>query len=102
MYKRQVVAHFSAADGDPAETTVGLNYQWQVKQYGETAWSNITGATAATYNSNSTIQADDADEFRVAITYAGATPVYSNSAVLSVQTGNTVVSNFTPDQIFQQ
>ena len=97
-----VVAHFSAADGDPAETIVGLNYQWQVKQYGETAWANITGATAATYNSNATIQADDADEFRVAITYAGATPVYSNSAVLSVQTGNTVVSNFDPSQIFQQ
>ena len=38
------------------ETIDGLNYQWQVKQYGETAWANITGATAATYNSGTRIR----------------------------------------------
>ena len=97
-----VVAVFNATDGDPVNTTEGLNYQWQKKDYGSTTWSNITGATAATYDTNATIQADDGDEYRVAITYAGATPVYSNSAVLTVQTGNTVVQNFVPNQIFQQ
>ena len=50
---------------------------------------------------NNTQQADDGDEYRVAITAAGATPVYSLSAILSVQTGATVITaNFTPDQIF--
>lgn len=81
--------------------TTSLNYQWQRKQYGETNWANITGSTSATYTSNSAEQADDGDEFRVAATAAGATPVYSNSVILTVQTGATVISNFNPTQIFQ-
>ena len=77
-----------------------LNYQWQKKEYGTQIWSNIIGANQATYNTSNAAQADDGDEYRVAITAAGATPVYSLSAILTVQTGATVISNFTPDQIF--
>ena len=77
-----------------------MNYQWQKKEYGTQTWSNIIGANQSTYNTNATVQADDGDEYRVAITAAGATPVYSLSAILSVQTGATVVSNFTPNLIF--
>ena len=80
--------------------TSAMNYQWQKKEYGTQTWSNIIGANQATYLTNPTTQADDSDEYRVAITAAGATPVYSLSAILSVQTGATVISNFTPDQIF--
>ena len=68
-----------------------LNYQWQKKEYGTTTWSNIIGANQATYNTNNAAQADDGDEYRVAITAAGATPVYSLSAILTVQTGATVI-----------
>ena len=81
--------------------TTPLNYQWQRKQYGETNWANITGATAALYSSASAEQADDGDEFRVAITAAGASPIYSNSVILTVQTGATIISNFLPTQLFQ-
>ena len=77
-----------------------MNYQWQKKEYGTQTWSNIIGANQATYFTNPTTQADDSDEYRVAITAAGATPVYSLSAILSVQTGATVITGFTPDQIF--
>ena len=77
-----------------------LNYQWQKKEYGTQTWSNIIGANQSTYNTNNAAQADDGDEYRVAITAAGATPVYSLSAILTVQTGATVISNFTPDLIF--
>jgi len=77
-----------------------LNYQWQKKDYGTTVWSNIIGANQATFTTISAAQADDGDEYRVAITAAGATPVYSNSAILTVQTGATVLSNFSPAQIF--
>ena len=97
-----VIAVFNAEDGDPVGTTEGLNYQWQKKNYGETNWTNITGANQATYNTGIANQADDSDEYRVAITYAGATPVYSNAAVLTVQTGATVISNFVPTSIFSQ
>jgi hypothetical protein len=77
-----------------------LNYQWQKKDYGTQTWTNIIGANQATYNTGNTTQSDDGDEYRVAITAAGATPVYSLSAILSVQTGATVISNFNPTQIF--
>ena len=77
-----------------------MNYQWQKKEYGTQTWSNIIGAKQATYNTGNTAQADDGDEYRVAITASGATPVYSLSAVLSVQTGATVISNFNPTLIF--
>ena len=77
-----------------------LNYQWQKKEYGTQTWLNIIGANQATYNTGNTVQSDDGDEYRVAVTAAGATPVYSLSAVLSVQTGATVISNFSPVQIF--
>ena len=77
-----------------------MNYQWQKKDYGTTVWSNIIGANQATFTTISAAQADDGDEYRVAITAAGATPVYSNSAILTVQTGATVLSNFSPAQIF--
>ena len=88
-----------SADGSVG--TTALNYQWQRKQYGETNWVNITGQTNAVYASNAAVQADDGDEFRVAITAAGAQPTYSNSVILTVQTGATIISGFTPTQIFQ-
>jgi hypothetical protein len=95
-----VLATFNLSS-DGSVGTTPLNYQWQRKQYGETTWANITGATNSVYTTASAEQADDGDEFRVAITAAGASPVYSNSVILSVQTGATVISNFSPTQIFQ-
>tara|TARA_B100000287_G_scaffold183671_1_gene173701 strand:+ start:379 stop:19995 length:19617 start_codon:yes stop_codon:yes gene_type:complete len=77
-----------------------MNYQWQKKEYGTQTWSNIIGANQSTYNTGNTVQADDGDEYRVAITASGATPVYSLSAILTVQTGATVISNFSPTMIF--
>ena len=94
-----VVADFVRAS-DSALNTTTLNYQWQKKDYGTTTWTNIIGGNQLAYPTGATTQQDDGDEYRVAITAAGATPVYSFSAILSVQIGTTVISNFTPDQIF--
>ena len=94
-----VVAEFRRAS-DGAINTTTLNYQWQKKEYGQTAWTNIIGANASTFPTGVTTQQDDGDEYRVAITAAGATPVYSNSAILSVQIGTTIIANFSPAQIF--
>jgi hypothetical protein len=95
-----IVAQFINSSDNQIGSTA-LNYQWQRKQYGETNWANITGSTSATYTSLTAEQADDGDEFRVAVTAAGATPIYSNSVILTVQTGATVINNFNPTQIFQ-
>ena len=77
-----------------------MNYQWQKKEYGTTTWTNIIGANQATFSTNATTQSDDGDEYRAAVTAAGATPVYTLSAILTVQTGATVITNFVPTQIF--
>lgn len=77
-----------------------LNYQWQKKDYGTSEWVNIQGATSPTYITGATTQADGGDEYRVGITAAGATPVLSNSAVLGINLGATVIVGFTADQIF--
>jgi len=94
-----VVGEFRRAS-DGAINTTTLNYQWQKKEYGQTSWSNIVGANSAIFNTGITTQQDDGDEYRVAITAAGATPVYSYSAILSVQIGTTIITNFSPAQIF--
>ena len=94
-----MVAEFVRAS-DQAINTTTLNYQWQKKDYGTTVWSNIIGGNQATFNTGNSTQQDDGDEYRVAITAAGATPVYSFSAILSVQIGTTVISNFNPADIF--
>lgn len=95
-----VIADFIVAATNLVGTTP-LNYQWQRKQYGETNWTNITGSTSFIYTSASAVQADDGDEFRVAITAAGATPIYSNAVILTVQTGATILTDFDPADIFQ-
>ena len=77
-----------------------LNYQWQKKEYGTQTWSNIIGANQSVFSTNNAAQSDDGDEYRVAITAAGATPVYSLSAILTVQTGATIIVGFSPTQIF--
>lgn len=77
-----------------------IAYQWQKKDYGTTEWINIDGATSPTYITPATTQADGGDEYRVGITSPGATPVLSNSAVLGINIGATVIYGFTADQIF--
>lgn len=67
-----------------------LAYQWQIQQEGAGAWTNISGATAASYTTGATATGDgagatDGDAYRVVITAgAGATPVTSNAATLTV------------------
>ena len=95
-----VTANFIINNSDQIGTTP-LNYQWQRKEYGETDWNNITGANQQVYTTAPAAQSDDGDEYRVAITAAGANPVYSNSIIFTVQTGASILIDFDPSQIFQ-
>jgi hypothetical protein len=93
----QIASFTVVASVDNSST---LNYQWQKKDYATTTWFNIPGANQATYTTLPTQQVDNEDEYRVVITAIGCIPVYSNSAILSVQTGATVLAAFSPVQIF--
>jgi hypothetical protein len=67
-----------------------LAYQWQIQQEGAGAWANITDATSTSYTTGATATGDgagatDGDKYRVVVSAgAGATPVTSDAATLTV------------------
>ncbi|MBI3138626.1 MAG: peptidase [Sphingobacteriales bacterium] len=72
--------------GVTATTGVGtLTYQWQLSINGGSSWSNITGATSATFAQPSIPAGQNGYRFRVVVT-AGCGSVTSNGAVLTVNT----------------
>lgn len=67
----------------PATT---LTYQWQKQEAGAGAWSNVTGATSASYTTPVLTVADDStDKYRVVVSAANADSVTSDAATLTVQ-----------------
>lgn len=70
-----------------ATTTDGtLSYQWQKQEGGAGAWSNIVGATSASYTTGVLTVADDnTDKYRVVVSVTNGTPVTSSAATLTVQ-----------------
>lgn len=69
-----------AAEG---EADGGVTYQWQRSNNGGTTWTNISGATSATYGGIAVSYTDDAAMFRCAITGDGQT-LFTTSADLTV------------------
>ena len=69
----------SAVGGAP------LGYQWQVSTDGGATWTNITGATAATY-SFTAVAGDNGNRFRANVTSACPQVATSNSATLTITT----------------
>ncbi len=72
-------ASFSvAATGNPSPT-----YQWQSKTSGATAFSNLTGATAASYTLTNAQMANSGTQFRALVSNSAGS-VASNAATLTV------------------
>lgn len=66
--------------------TGALTYQWQKQESGAGAWTNISGATSASYTTGATTVADDnTDKYRVLVSLAGADTKTSNAATLTVE-----------------
>ena len=64
-----------------------LSYQWQKQEAtNTTTWTNISGATSASYTTGATtVLADNGDKYRVVVSATlGAVTVTSNSATLTV------------------
>lgn len=60
-------------------------YQWQKQEAGTRTWSNIVGATSATYTTGALTVADDSgDKYRVVIGAADSRQIYSAVANLVV------------------
>jgi hypothetical protein len=74
----QTVTFTVAVSGAPAPTI-----QWQKSIDGGTTWTNIVGATAATYTTAATVLADNGTKFRCVATNSAGT-MNSNAATLTV------------------
>jgi hypothetical protein len=65
--------------------TGSMTYQWQKQESGSSTWSNISGATSASYTTGALTVADDnGDKYRVVISGSAAKSVTSRSATLTV------------------
>lgn len=89
-----VLVDLSESLTDTATFTVSVTgvgdatYQWQKQEAGIGDWTNITGATSASYTTGTlTVASDDGDNYRVVISSATASnsPLTSAVATLTVQ-----------------
>ncbi len=68
-----------------AGSGTGVIYQWQVSSNGGTSWTNISGATAATYTVTSAPSASNGNLYHVLMSNSTCTtPTVSNAAALTV------------------
>lgn len=62
-----------------------LTYQWQKQESGASTWSNISGATSASYTTGALTVADDnGDKYRVVVSGTATSSVTSSTATLTV------------------
>ena len=61
-----------------------ITYQWQVSTNGGTSWTDIAGATSATYAIASTTTALNGNQYRVSISTCAAGGLTSNAVTLTV------------------
>jgi hypothetical protein len=91
----QTVCSPSPASFTNAAVGTGLSYQWQVSTAAVPAFTNITGATNATYTIAATAAADNGNKYRVNIfsTCSPTTPTTSSEVLLTVNTPVTISQN---------
>jgi hypothetical protein len=80
-----------ACVGNNASFTVGatgssLTYQWQVSTDAGVTYTNITGATAATYSITGLVATENNNRYRVNVFSCTPTPITSAAATLTVNT----------------
>jgi hypothetical protein len=71
-----------------APSGTNWTYQWQMAAAGSTNWTDVGGATGATYTTPSLTMDNDQQQYRVVVTMAdGTTKVTSNPVTLTVNAG---------------
>lgn len=74
--------------GPSAPSGTDWTYQWQMAAAGTTNWTDVGGATGATYTTPSLTMDNDGQQYRVVVTMAdGTTKVTSNPVTLTVNAG---------------
>ena len=88
----QTVCSPNGASFSVAASGLGLTYQWQVSTNGGTSYTDIAGATGATYSIAATTGALNGNRYRVNVfsTCSPTTPTVSAAALLTVNTPATI------------
>jgi hypothetical protein len=91
----QTVCSPSPASFTTAGIGTGLSYQWQVSTTAVPTFTNITGATNATYTVATSAATDNGNKYRVNIfsTCSPTIPTTSNEVLLTVNTPVTISQN---------
>jgi extracellular elastinolytic metalloproteinase len=76
-----------------------LTYQWQVSTNGGSTWTDITGATAATYNIATTTVALNGNQYRVNISTCAAGGLTSNAVTLLVNSSVVITGQPTAQSV---
>ena len=84
----------SISDGDSAD----INYQWQLSLDDGNNFSSISGANSATYTTPTLTAQFDEYQYRVLLSAAGATNVFTNAAILQVETVTVSVTSNPDDE----
>lgn len=74
-------------------TGSAITYQWQVSTDGGTNYSDISGATAATYTIASTVLSQNNNRYRCVVSGACAPAATSTAAILTLSAAPTITSN---------
>jgi Secretion system C-terminal sorting domain len=90
----QVVCEGSGASFTAAASGTGLTYQWQLSTNSGGTWTNIGGATNATYSTGAAAFAMNGNQYRCIISNGVCpTPGTSDAAILTVNTLPAITSN---------
>jgi extracellular elastinolytic metalloproteinase len=90
----QIVCEGSGASFTAAASGAGLTYQWQLSTNSGGTWTNIGGATNATYSTGATTFAMNGNQYRCIISNGVCpTPGTTNAATLTVNTLPIVTTN---------
>ncbi len=91
---RQFDVAATLSDGDNSDIT----FQWQLSIDDGSNWSNIGGATSASYTTPTLTSQYDEYQYRCYLSAPGASNVFSNAAVLQVETVQVTVTSHPSDQ----
>ncbi|MBE5958146.1 MAG: immunoglobulin domain-containing protein [Lachnospiraceae bacterium] len=82
--KNATVEEGKSATYSITATGSGLKYQWQYQAVGKTTWSNISGATSASFTKTNSQLSQSGFGYRCVVTDSSGAKVYSNKATLTV------------------
>ncbi len=90
----QIVCEGSGASFTAAASGAGLTYQWQLSTNSGGTWTNIGGATNATYSTGAAAFAMNGNQYRCIVSNGVCpTPGTTNAATLTVNTLPAITSN---------